>query len=406
MVPIVMITRLTATASSFTHYNNKGTLIPLGSLLQHKHNAFLSFLNSFASSTSSDSESDKNYHKGDTFTVSYLVNSCGVSPELAKKLSKNVHLKNQDGPNAVLDLLKTYGFSETHVANLVAKNPKVLTAKADNTFLPKLKFFRSIGVSNTDMPKIIIRNYIILWRSLEKRLIPRYESLRSVVCSDEEVVRVLRRGQFTFGYSDMRNDLVRNIEVLRQCGVPQPSISLLVIHYPFAPNAKHSEFVEAVKIVEEIGFDPLKTTFVQAVQVLLGLTKAKWESKFEVYERWGWDRKMALRAFRKFPNFMKLSETVIAKKMNFLVNDMSLASEDIADYPPILAYSLNKRIIPRFSVVKILTSKGLLKNNLHFSSFLWLSEEKFLKKFVNNFQKDLPHLKDDYTDLINCENVI
>ncbi|XP_027344142.1 transcription termination factor MTERF6, chloroplastic/mitochondrial-like [Abrus precatorius] len=400
MVPNFLIIRFTATAyaSSFTHYNNKGTQILLGSLLLHKHNASLHLFRSFTS--------DINNHKGDTFTVSYLVNSCGVSPELAKKLSIKVHLKNPDGPNAVLDLLKAYGFSKTHVANLVAKYPEVLTAKADNTLLPKLKFFHSVGVSNTDMPKIIIRNYLILRRSLEKCLIPRYELLRSVVRNDEEVVRVLRSDPFGFTYCETRNHLVRNIEVLRQCGVPQASISLLVVHFPSVSNAKHSKFVEAIKIVEEIGFDPLKTSFVQGLQVLLHLSKVRWETKFEVYERWGWDREMALRAFIKFPTFMALSEKIVTEKMNFLVNDMGLTSENIAEYPPILAYNLKKRIIPRFSVIKILVSKGLLENNLHFSSFICLSEEKFLKKFVNNFQKDLPHLQDVYTDLINCENVI
>ncbi|XP_027340876.1 transcription termination factor MTERF2, chloroplastic-like [Abrus precatorius] len=398
MVPNFLITRLTATASSFTHYNYKGTLILLGSLLLHRRNASLYLFRSFTS--------DTNNSKGVTFTVSYLVNSCGVSPELAKKLSKNVHLKNPDGPNAVLDLLKTYGFSKTHVANLVAKYPRVLAARADNTLLPKLKFFHSVGVSNTDMPKIIIRNYLILRRSLEKCLIPRYELLRSLVRSDEEVVRVLIRDPFGFIYCDPRNDLVRNIEVLRQCGVQQAHISLLVVRCPSALNAKHFKFVEAIKIVKEIGFDPSKSTFVQGLLVFIYMSKAKWESTFEVYERWGWDREMVLCAFRKFPNFFNLSEKLITEKMNFLVNDMGLASEKIAEYPSILAYNLKKRIIPRFSVFKILISKGLLKNNLHFSSFICLSEENFLKKFVNNFQKDLPHLLGDYTDLINCENVI
>ncbi|XP_027343940.1 uncharacterized protein LOC113856354 [Abrus precatorius] len=398
MVPNFLITRLTATASSFTHYNYKGTLILLGSLLLHRRNASLYLFRSFTS--------DTNNSKGVTFTVSYLVNSCGVSPELAKKLSKKVHLKNPDGPNAVLDLLKTYGFSKTHIANLVAKYPMVFAIKVESTLLPKLKFLRSIGVSDTDMPKILIANYDILRRSLEKCLIPRYEVLRSIVRDDDEVVKVLRNAPFSFTYCDIRKHFVRNIEALRQCGVPQASISLFVIHFSCAPFANHSRFVETTKIVEEIGFDPLKTTFVHAVKVLLYLSKANWESRFKVYERWGWDREMVFQAFRKFPSFLNLSEEMVTKKMNFLVNDMGLASEDIAEYPAILAYSLERRIIPRFAVVKILISKGLLVNNWHFNSLLWLNEEKFLKKFVNNFQKDLPHLQDVYTDLINCQNVM
>ncbi|XP_061355360.1 transcription termination factor MTERF2, chloroplastic-like [Gastrolobium bilobum] len=400
MIPNFLISILTA--SSFTYC--KTTQTHLGSLRQH--NALLSFFNSFTSRASSDSESDRNHHKGDTFTISYLVNSCGLSSELAKELSKRVNLKNPDGPNDVLDLLKNYGFSKAQIAKLVEKHPSVLVAKVETTLLPKLKFFRSIGVSTSDMPKILIGNHSLLARSLEKCLIPRYEILRSVIRNDQKLVRVFANAPVRFTYGDILNNLVPNIKVLRKCSVPQTSISLLMDHFLSAASAKHSKFVEAVKSVKEIGFNPLQTTFVIAVYVLVSMSKAAWESRFEVYERWGWNREMALAAFRKFPNFMKLSEETLAKKMSFLVKDMGWPSEDIAKDPVILGYSLEKRIIPRLSVIKILKSKCLLENDLHLSSFIRPTEEDFLNKFVINFQEDVPLLLDVYKGLIDYRNVI
>nr|KYP46718.1 hypothetical protein KK1_031683 [Cajanus cajan] len=285
MVPNFLIARLIA--SSLTRYKSTHFLLGSHSLLQHKHNASLFLFNSYTSGAI--------HPKGDTFTVSYLVNSCGVSPTLAKELSKRVNLKTPDGPNAVIDLLSNYGFSKTQIAKLVEKHPLVLVAKAENTLLPKLKFLRSIGVSNTDLPKILLRNHVILML---------------------------------------------------------------------------------------------------------------WESKFEIYERWGWNCETVLRAFRKFPNFMKLSEENFTKKMSFLVKDMGWPSEDIAEYPLVVAYNLEKRIIPRFSVIKILKSKGLLENNVHFSGIICITDEDFLEKFVDNFKKDLPLLPDVYNSLINEQNVI
>ena len=46
--------------------------------------------------------------------------------------------------------------------------------------------------------------------------------------------------------------------------------------------------------------------------------------------------------------------------MSFLVKEMGCPSEAIAEYPVVVGYNLEKRIIPRFSVIKILKSKGLL----------------------------------------------
>ncbi|XP_068494773.1 transcription termination factor MTERF6, chloroplastic/mitochondrial-like isoform X2 [Phaseolus vulgaris] len=344
MVPRILITTLSA---SFTHHTT--TQFQLGSLLLHKHNAFLFMFKTFTS--------DPNSLKGVTFTVSYLINSFGLSLELARELSKRVKLKTPDGPNAVIDTLKNYGFSKALVAKLVEKNPRLLVAKAETTLLPKLKFFHSIGVSNTDMHKIMLESPRILERSLGKILVPRYEIIRSIVGDDRKVVKVLTRAPFSFTVSDLRKCLVPNIEVLRQSGVPQGSISLLVVNFPRATMWKHSRFVEVVERIKKFGFDPKRTSFVMAIQVLITMHKGAWESRFEIYERWGWNRVIFLQAFLKYPNFVKLSDETVTEKMNFLVNDMGLSSLEIAAFPPILAYNLEKRIIPRFSVIKILKSK-------------------------------------------------
>ncbi|KAG5026840.1 hypothetical protein AAZX31_08G267100 [Glycine max] len=395
----LLIARLTA---SFTHH--RSTPIQLGSLLQHKHNASIFFFNSFTSGISSDSESDdENHHKGDTFTVSYLINSWGLSPRRAREISNRINLKNPDGPNAVIDLLNNYGFEKTHLAKLVERKPSVLLADAENTLLPKLKFFRSIGISNTDMPKILIASHNMLFRSLNKCLIPRYEILKSVLRDKGEVVRALKNAPFSFTYGDMMKRLVPNIRVLRESGVPQGSISYLLMHSRTLAYRDHSKFVEAVNTAKEFGFNPLRRTFVVGVEVL---AIKRWESRFEVYERCGWNREIALRAVRKFPSVVKLSEEVFIKKMSFLVKDMGWPSEDIAEYPQVVTYNLEKRIIPRFSVIKMLKSKGLLKNNLHFSGIICITEAKFLKKFVISFQKDLPFLPDFYNSLANQQNVL
>ncbi|XP_020235686.1 transcription termination factor MTERF2, chloroplastic [Cajanus cajan] len=391
MVPNFLIARLIA--SSLTRYKSTHFLLGSHSLLQHKHNASLFLFNSYTSGAI--------HPKGDTFTVSYLVNSCGVSPTLAKELSKRVNLKTPDGPNAVIDLLSNYGFSKTQIAKLVEKHPLVLVAKAENTLLPKLKFLRSIGVSNTDLPKILLRNHVILMCSLENFLIPRYEILRGIVQDDQKVVRILKSAAYNITYADVLKTLVPNINVLRQSSVPQASISLLMVYFSNTAHMKHSKFLEALKTARGIGFDPSKTNLIHALVVLLNTNKTMQDSKFKVYERWGWNHKLALQAFRKFPVFMMLSKETYSKKMSFLVNDMGLPSEDIAEYAQVLAYSLEKRIIPRFSVIKILQSKGLLKKDLHFSTFMCMNEQNFLMKFMINFQNDLPLLSDVYNGLIN-----
>jgi mTERF domain-containing protein len=194
----------------------------------------------------------------------------------------------------------------------------------------------------------------------------------------------------------MVNDSVPNIEVLRKLGVPQRFISLLVCNFPKVAFTKHSRFVEAVNFVKEMGFDPLKSNFVLALQGIVKMDKETWESKLKIFERWGWSKDIYVLAFQRYPQYILISEKKITKTMNFLVKDMGLTPEDIATSPGILNRNLEKTIMPRCAVVNILKSRGLIKSDLLIGTFIIVTEKKFLERYVTRYQKDLPLLLDAY----------
>ncbi|XP_058757905.1 uncharacterized protein LOC131631144 [Vicia villosa] len=359
-------------------------------------NAYSLFFNSCSFSVSNTNH----HHQTDNLTLSNLVNSCGLSPETVLKLSKRLQTINPNGPNAVVQLLTNYGFSDSQLRSYVKKQPLVLLSDAEKTLLPKLKFLQSIGVSTTDLPKILIGNTFFLSRSLEKHIRPRYEVIRSLVSNDKEVVSALKYGSWNLRCGWVVNDAVLNIEVLRKHGVPQPCISLLVSNFPGVAFTKHSIFVEAVNSVKEMGFDPFKSNFVLALQVFAKMNKDIWESRFKIFERWGWSRDMCLSAFLKYPQYMMISEKKIIKAMNFLVNDVGVSPKDIVRWPGMLNRNFEKTFIPRWAVVKILRSRGLVKSDLLISSIISITEKKFLKRYVTRFQKDVPQLLDAYNGQI------
>ncbi|XP_027368131.1 transcription termination factor MTERF2, chloroplastic-like [Abrus precatorius] len=352
-------------------------------------------------------KSKKNPPKDDNFTVSYLVTSCGLSPDTAARLSRNLRLKNSYKPNAVLNLLKNHGFSKTQIATYVQQHPRVLLNKAQKTLLPKLKFIHSIGVPISEIPRVIARNHKLLIRSLYNWLVPHYKVLRSVLRSDEEVVRALRHGalSFQYGYLTVKN-LASNVSVLRDSGVPQACISYLVMYHPTSAFRKHSEFVEGVQLAKKMGLDPLKISYVSAIHVLIHVDGARWEARLAAYAKCGWSHEISLMVFRKSPVLMSFTEERIVKSMNFLVRDMGWALEDIARSPQVLAYSLEKRIIPRCTVINVLKSKGLLKNRLSLGTFLCIREDIFVKKFVTKFLEDVPLLLDVYQGSIDHRDVL
>ncbi|WJX63477.1 hypothetical protein P8452_48357 [Trifolium repens] len=83
------------------------------------HNAFPFFFNSRYFSLSNTNHNQQDH----SFKLSTIVNSSGLSPESVLKLSERLQIKNPNGPNAVIQILRSYGFSDSDLSKLVKKHP-------------------------------------------------------------------------------------------------------------------------------------------------------------------------------------------------------------------------------------------------------------------------------------------
>ncbi|EOX94978.1 Transcription termination factor [Theobroma cacao] len=341
--------------------------------------------------------------KQHSFTITYLINSCGLSSESAISASQKVRFQSPERPDLVLALLENYGFSKIQISNLIRKRPVLLLANPENILLPKLEFFQSIGLSSCDLARTLSSDPTLLTRSLENQIIPSYDFLKSVLLSNEKIVSALKRTTWIF-LEDPSKNLMPNVAFLRELGVPQKCVALLLTHFPEAVMQKHEDFCGIVREVKEIGFEPRKSMFVLAVHALSGKgNKSIWEKCFEVYKRWGWSKDDILTAFKKHPHSMMLSEKKIMKSMDYFVNKMGWPSRMIAQCPVVLFFSLERRIIPRCSVFQILLSKGLIKEDFSLTTVLLPVEKRFLERFVTKYQEEVPDLLSVYQGKVKFE---
>ncbi|PRQ39162.1 putative transcription regulator mTERF family [Rosa chinensis] len=353
------------------------------------------FSSSYSSKSLLGGKIDKPQEKDGSFTVSYLVNSCGLSPEVALCLSKKrVHFKSREKPDSVIKLLKHYGFNDTDISQLVKKFPEVLGAKPEKTILPKLEFFSSIGLSGNDIARALCSNPSILKRNVDRSLRPCYDIIKSILVSDLEVAVFFKNSYQLLTVKSVSN-IAQNVSVLRKLKVPEPSISYYATCQPFVMSLEKEKFHEAVKRVMSLGFHPSNaTTFMKALFVISITDSSKWAEKMDFYKKCGWSEDDFLVAFRKNPFFMNMTEKNISSKMDFIVNQMALVQPaDLAHYPTVLTYSLEKWIIPRCSVIRVLLLKGLItRGEFNFNTLMGLNKKNFLKRFVVQYQEQVPEL--------------
>ncbi|KAK6115021.1 hypothetical protein DH2020_007290 [Rehmannia glutinosa] len=317
---------------------------------------------SFSSLKSSPSVCE--YDSDKSFTVSYLVNSCGLSSKDAISVSKKVCFKSPEKPDAVLELLRQYGFTNADIPRLVTRWPGVLVSRPNKSLLPKLEFFRSIGVPLPVLAQKLSIYPYVLRRSLKNSIIPSYNDLKSLLQSDERVVLVFSRALRAFGWH-WSDGISSNISILRERGMPESSIVSLALYQPAFLVIRREKLAVCVDRAVEMGFDISKSGFTHAIRVFIDLTEST------------------------------LKQKKITANMDFLVDKFGCKPVAIAECPVLLTYNLKKRIKPRCLVARILNDKGL-KEMTSVTSLLILSEEKFLSRYIDKYKEEIPELLDIY----------
>ncbi|KAL6564245.1 hypothetical protein OROMI_015695 [Orobanche minor] len=355
---------------------------------------FKDLVKTFSSREPSSSVCENDSEK--SFTVSYLINSCGLSSKNAVSASKKVCFESPEKPDAVLKLLRVYEFTDAHIPRIVAGLPSVLLACLNKILLPKIEFFRSIGVPLPVLARKLSLNPSVLTRSLENSLIPSYTYLKSLLQSDKSVVRVFKRAPMVFGRYSLEG-ISSNISMLRERGVPESSIVSLVVHHPGMLGVNKEKLAECVDSAVEMGFDISKRAFLVAIRIFVIYSESALQQRMGVYRRCGWSESDIVAAFGKNPICMALCEENIMANMDFLVNELGYAPCAIAQCPVLLGLNLEKRMKPRSLVVRILSQSGFLKKTTSsVNNFMKMSEKKFLKRYIVKYEKDIPELLDIY----------
>ncbi|CAA0828174.1 Mitochondrial transcription termination factor family protein [Striga hermonthica] len=353
-------------------------------------------VNDSSSDMSADLSVLKGVRENDTeksLTLSYLISSCGLAPDVAVRASSKLQLKSLERTDAVLNLLREYGFTAADMSALVTRWPNVLSACPEKTLLPKLQFFSSFGIPLPILASRLSRKPTILKSSLKNSIIPLFDFLKNLFGSDKVAVQVLIQAPQFFSWS-RADDISSNLSFLAARGVPRPSLVSLVTYEPRMLMIPQEKLSLCVDRAIEMGFDVSNYAFGKVIRVFVGYDESAIKRKVEVYRKCGMSESDIRTAFLIQPLCVALSEKKILECMGFLVDKLGWAPGDVARFSWILGYSLEKRMKPRWAVAEVLNEKGL--KNVAITSLLPMSEKVFLKTYIEKYKKDVPELLDIY----------
>ncbi|ESQ29149.1 hypothetical protein EUTSA_v10023457mg [Eutrema salsugineum] len=265
------------------------------------------FSNSFASAFATDVGSQQT-RKGQNFTVSYLVDSLGLTAKLAKSISRKVSFEDSENPDSVLSLFRSYGFADSQISNIITGYPLLLIADAETSIGPKLQSLQSRGASTSELTEILSKVPKILGK--DRSFSVYYDFVKEIVEADKSSKYVKLCHSLPQG-SKQENKL-RNVSALRELGMPQKLLfSMLVSKCPHICGKER--FEESLKKVVEMGFDPTTPKFLEALRIVQALKEETIEEKVNVYKSLGFAVEDVWAIFKKFPIFLTFSEKKITQ---------------------------------------------------------------------------------------------
>lgn len=311
----------------------------------------------------------------------YLIKSHQLSPETASKASSSLTHLNFDKADLIINYLKEFGFSTSHLDMLLKRTPNVLSAKLDQTLKPKLLFLQGLGISPPDIVELLSVDPYILSRDITNQIAPSFLALKTFLGSEANVVKVLKASTAFLKYN-LDKTMVPSIQLLKSCGISQSQITQFILNFPRLFLYKPEAMKEYISKVDEMGLSRDSKMFMHAVRVISSMSKESWESKLELFRSLGFTEEDILSVFRKSPQVFAPSERKIKEVSDILITAADCDGKFPVSHADLLVCSVKNRIIPRLKVMDTLEANNLIKRRPSVRTLLKLSSEQFFIKYV------------------------
>ncbi|EMS54867.1 Polyubiquitin [Triticum urartu] len=256
---------------------------------------------------------------------------------------------------------------------------EMLNYRADAVLAPKLDFFRrDLGLTDDHIRKTILANpYRSLCYSLEGRLRPNYLLLRELLGTDQNVRSAVKQS-FELIHGNVRSDLLPKVKVLRDHGATDAVIVKLVTTHPRSLIHRSSFFNESLAAMKELGVSPSSGIFPYAFGLFARLSPVTWKRRIDNYLSLGWTEELVKLAFVRHPYCMSVSDDKVRRISHFFADKLGWSPEYVSASPMLISLSYEKRLLPRYQVLDILVSRGVIRRIR--ISHLILGEKKFMEK--------------------------
>ncbi|CAN4116373.1 unnamed protein product [Withania somnifera] len=286
------------------------------------------------------------------------------------------------------------GLEQTKIKKLVSVTPRLLFSDVNRTLKPKFQCLREVGLSGSDLVDLFLAYGEGLYKIVASDLRSNLDYLRKLFSSKEALLKLIKRSPKLLAV-DGPERFEPKILLLQRFGFSNAKIEKLLLQRP-GILFKKSEWLEEIlhRAEKELQISPKSGMFMYGVLAFISLRKSTVEKKIGAFRSCGWCDLDIMTVLRKQPLCLIMSEARIQRALYFFTRELGFKPEYLVNNPAFLMLSLDKRVIPRNEVLKVLKEKLNLKVN--FSRAMYISEPSFRSEFVLPYKDEVPNLYESY----------
>nr|TKW41608.1 hypothetical protein SEVIR_1G328000v2 [Setaria viridis] len=158
-----------------------------------------------------------------------------------------------------------------------------------------------------------------------------------------------------------------NIELLLQCGLTPRAVATLCSRVGVLFTEEPERVKEMVARADNLGVPRNAGMFKRALQTVHNLNPRTISAKMDFLKKaLGCSESELAIAVCQIPTLLTTSVRKLGRTVEFLKVDVGLEPGFIVRRPRLFIYGLEKRLIPRHYVIKVLKAKGLVKKDIDF----------------------------------------
>ncbi|KAL3371465.1 hypothetical protein AABB24_008152, partial [Solanum stoloniferum] len=339
-------------------------------------------------------------HSQNPLLSNYLIKSLGFSRYEANAAAAKLNsVKAPKNPDLVIKFFQEMGLERTEIKKLVSITPRLLFSDVNRTLKPKFQCLREVRVSGSDLVDLFLADGKALYNAVGSHLRSNLDFLRKLVSNEETLVKLIKRSPYLLAVNGPKI-FEPKILLLQKFGFSNDQIEKLILQKPRILLQKF-EWLEEIlhKAEKDLHISPTSGMFMYGVLAVIALGKSTVENKMGVFRSCGWCDQDIMTVFRKQPLCLAMSEARVLRALDVFTRVLGCKPEYLISNPALLMLSLDKRVIPRNQVLKVLEEKKL-NQKVSFSRAMYISEPMFRSEFVLPYKDEIPNLYESYVTCV------